>query len=264
MSGQAAGPTAGTDVAAIRQFFQEAGDQPASAVLRTAANFQITVGSRTLPAAAAELETALETGIVDPDCLLMQSILVYEAALNARLRQGTARGILQAFAAATAAGTVPEQARRDAYWHIALACDVEAYLNHKNGLATDIRQVGSFTEDALTAASAGLSDQTDGAVDPAVVDRIMAHQQALDHALNTFMDAVAEAQATGTYTTAFDAQQRFFQITADLIETDYWRTRATNWSKAVGLAETMANIAFAKTVPSRLAEAATRRPQPDS
>lgn len=254
------GHAADIDVAMIRQFFEEVGDQPAGALLRTAATFQITVGSRTLPVAVAELEAALDRGDVDPDRPLLQSILVYEAALHARLRQSTARGILQAFAWALTTGLPADQARREAYWQIALACDVEAYLNHKNGLATDIRQVGSFTEDALVAASGGqVADGDCDMVSPAQVDRIVAHQQALDQALNVFMDAVADAQSTGLYAAAYDARLQFFQITAGVIETDYWRQRAEDWSKAVGLAESMAAIAAARTTPSRLAEAAARR-----
>lgn len=236
-------------------FFTTNGDLVARSILRIGDNLAIQAGQQRLSVSTEHLEQLLQDGAIAGDTNLIRSCLVYEAAMNAYLKQSAARSILQAFSEAVESGRASAAALQEAYYNIVLAYEVEAYVNNKNGLATDIRRVSTFAEEALE--SVRQSQGHEPSAERAAA--IMAHQHTLDQALNEFMDAVAEAQNGGSYTRAYDAQQQFFQVTAAVIETDYWRQRAQIRNRDLALAETAGAIARSRTKLSHLAEAIAER-----
>lgn len=217
---------------AVREFFSDMGNLPATSVMRSGQHVVITLEGQTLIIDGPMLEALLRDGEVNRDTTLLRSLLVYEAALEAQLRQGTARSILGAFAESVTAGTDAARAMQECFLDIALACEVEGYVNNQKGLASDIRQVAEYSQSAL-----------DAGLDEAVV---MANQQVLDDGLHAFTDAVAEAREKGRYTTAYDCQQIYFQASASVEGSDYWKTRAQARAKDVALMQQMANIARQK------------------
>ncbi|MBC7545602.1 MAG: hypothetical protein H7338_22970 [Candidatus Sericytochromatia bacterium] len=221
--------------AELLAFFEDLGNLPASSVMRVVGHYMIAIEGHSIVASGAMLADLLRSGRLNRDTALLRSLLVYEAALEAQLRQSVARTILSTFAAAAERQGVT-MAMQDAFVNIALACEVEAYVNHQKGLATDIRQVAEYSQTA-----------TDNGTDEAAVDE---NQVLLDDGLHAFTDAIADARETGDYTTAYDAQQVFFQRSATVTGTDYWRTRAKTRGQDVALAQTMENIARKKKADS--------------
>jgi hypothetical protein len=217
---------------AVREFFADMGNLPASAVMRSGQNLVVTLEGHSLVIDGRQLADLLRAGEVSRDSTLLRSLLVYEAALEAQLRQGTARSILYAFAAAVAAGSDAAMAMQGCFLDIALACEVEAYVNNQKGLASDIRQVAEYSQSAL---DGGLDEET-----------VQQNQQTLDDGLHAFTDAVADARENGRYTTAYDSQQSFFQRSTTVEGSEYWTSRAQSRAKDVALMQQMANIARQK------------------
>jgi hypothetical protein len=217
---------------AVVAFFADLGNLPATSVLRSGQHVVLTLEGHSLIVDGPMLAQLLRAGEVDRASLLLRSLLIYEAALDAQLRQSTARSILGAFAEAVANGSDAGQALQGCFLDIALACEVEAYVTNQKGLASDIRQVAEYSQ---TAIDAGVADDT-----------VHANQQTLDDGLHAFTDAVAEARETGRYAEAYDALQTFFQQTATVVDSDYWKTRAQSRAKDTALMQTMANIARQK------------------
>jgi hypothetical protein len=216
----------------LQAFFADLGNLPASSVMRSGQHFVLSIEGHNLVADGPMLAAMLQAGELDRESTLLRSLLVYEAALQAQLRQSTARCIMLAYAEAIAAGTDAAAAMQECFLDIALACEVEAYVNNQKGLASDIRQVAEYSQAAL---DHGLDETT-----------VMTNQQTLDEGLHAFTDAVAEARETGRYTAAFDAQQLFFQRSATVVGSDYWTSRAQSRAKDVALMQQMATIARTK------------------
>lgn len=220
---------------AVQAFFFELGNLPATSVMRSGSTIVITLENQNLIVDGPMLAQMLRAGEVQRESTLVRSLLVYEAALEAQLRQGTARSILHAYAQALAAGTDSALAMQGCFLDIALACEVEGYVNHQKGLASDIRQVAEYSQSAL---DAGLDEAT-----------VLENQQTLDDGLHAFTDAVAESRESGRYTEAYDRQQEFFRQSATVVGSEYWQTRAQSRAKDVALMQQMASIARQKVKP---------------
>jgi hypothetical protein len=219
-------------VEAVRAFFTDRANSPATSVMRSAAHLVITIDGHSLVVDGPMLVSLLRSGEVDRHATLLRSLLVYEAALDAQLRQSTARAILHAYNEAIAAGADSGPAMHGCFLDIALACEVESYVNNQKGLASDIRQVAEYSQAAL---DLGLDEET-----------VQINQQRLDDGLHAFTDAVADARENGHYTLAYDCQQAFFQAGGTVVGSDYWMTRGQSRAKDVALMQAMANIARAK------------------
>lgn len=212
-------------------FFNDLGNLPATSVMRAGGHYVVAIDGHSIIAGGMMLEHLLREGRLDRDSALVRSLLVYEAALEAQLRQSVARSILGTFKTSAEREDVTA-AMQAAYFNIALACEVEAYVNNNKGLASDIRQVAEYS-DAATAN--GMAEAT-----------VSQNQQILDDGLHAFTDAIAEARENGIYTAAFDAQQAFFHNSASVAGTDYWDRRAKTRGQDVALAQAMEGIARKK------------------
>lgn len=208
----------------VYQFFAAMGPSAARSVVRSGDSLVIAVGDNVIKAQLGQLEVALGSGQIDKATPLAQSLQVYEAAYNAGLPNSAANAIVKAYARAVEAGTPLRDALAQCYTDIAVALQVEAYVENRDGLAQDMRATAEFTKQAFDGASAG---GTLAAIKNRTVraDVIKTAQGHLDDKLSAFTNAFAQARETGDYGAAFDALQRFFQTSAAVTETDYWRQR---------------------------------------
>ena len=234
-------PTAGTRPAAapddVITFFTQFGHEAADSVMRTGPNYVVQVGTHPLVIEAAQLEQQIRSELLDRDSILLRSLLVYEAALDAQLRQSTARSVLLAYRTLVLEGQDAAMAMQMTFVNVALACEVEAYVNSQKGLTTDIRHVSEYS---LHARETGVDEE-----------RADSLQAELDDRLHAYTDAVAEARESGDYSTAYDAQQAFFQCTAAITDTPFWQERAQARGQDLALMQHMAGLARARREPGR-------------
>lgn len=124
-------------------------------------------------------------------------------------------------------GDHPEQAYNDGLAQLSMASMVESYVTGKDGLATDIRRIASYTTDAMQATQVG--GKLHAYVNATLrQEQIGQQQQQLDEALHAFTEAFGSARFTGDYSAAFDKLQQFFQTASTIAETSHFRARAQN------------------------------------
>ncbi|MBC7541562.1 MAG: hypothetical protein H7338_02405, partial [Candidatus Sericytochromatia bacterium] len=155
---------------------------------------------------------------------IVKQLVVFEAAQNAGLSNAATRAILTSFAASLAGGNSLRDAGVDAFTNIALAVQVESYVDNKDGLSTDIRRTADFSKEAFDGTTAGgsIAAMKNRTLRTEVIKQ---HQGLLDGSLHEFSGAFAEARQTGDYMKAFDTLQKFFQVSARVTATDHWRQR---------------------------------------
>lgn len=171
----------------------------------------------------ADVEAALTTGLLGADSKLARALVVHEAAGKAGLSAGATRAIMTSYLKALNDGNSTQNAQTIALTNISTAVQVELYVSHKDGLASDLRRVAEFTADAFgdtnTQDIAQIRNKTLKA------EVIKQHQGWLDSNLHAFSDAFASARETGDYGAAFDKLQAFFKVSADVTHTPYWEKR---------------------------------------
>ncbi|MBC7542458.1 MAG: hypothetical protein H7338_06985 [Candidatus Sericytochromatia bacterium] len=186
-------------------------------------------GADTIRASLVTLGGEIAVGGRMHDSVLGRSLQIFQAAHQANLPDVAIRSIMTAFSesAGTDSPAKAAQAMAAAFGQIAMASLVEAYVGAKDGLATDVRRVSSYSTDAFSAAETG-SPLTAATNRNAGRSRVIAEQAKLDGGLHVFTRAFADARFNGDYSGAFDALQTFFQKTAAVGTTEHWRLRASN------------------------------------
>jgi hypothetical protein len=171
----------------------------------------------------ADVEEALKSGQLGADSKLTRALVVHEAAAKAGLSAGATRAIMSSYLTALKDGNSTQNAQTIALTNISTAVQVEMYVSHKEGLASDLRRVAEFTSDAFgdknTKDIAQIRNKTLKA------EVIKQHQGYLDTNLHAFSDAFATARETGDYGAAFDKLQTFFKVSAEVTATPYWQNR---------------------------------------
>jgi hypothetical protein len=178
------------------------------------------------------LDTAMQGGHIEAKSPLVQSLKVFEAAYNAGLPPSAANAIVRGFRAKLDQGVPAKEAMLASLTNIAVASQVEAYVNNKSGLASDMRRIADFTKEAFDGNTAGGSLQAlkNRTLRAEVIKQAQGH---LDGKLHAFTDAFATARENGDYDKAFDTLQKFFSASAHVTETDYWRKRPETLASAL-------------------------------
>lgn len=191
----------------------------------------IRFGNEMLRATPVSLAGTVATGGAAHGTALGRALLVFEAASQANLPDSAIRTIVSQFRLAVSEGTSPQMAMQNAFSQVAMAAMVESYVQNKDGLATDIRRVASYVEDASSTQGAGGSG-TARANRTVRREQIANQQRQLDQALMAVTSGLTEARIGGDYATAFDRLQQFFQTCSQVTETVHWRLRASDPASA--------------------------------
>lgn len=194
------------------------------------------VGNKLIRVDLNTLCTAIANAGEEGKSKFVRALLILEAAHDSQLPDGAIQGILNHYREALTPhgeqpALSPSSAMQQCFAQIAMASLVESYVINKQGLATDIRRVASFAQDAFSAAETG--SMMDALANATVRrDLILSQQDKLDDALNAFTASMSQARISGDYSQAFDKLQHFFDTASDVTETQHWRMRVADPTSA--------------------------------
>lgn len=238
-------------VAEVAAFFEAHGQKAADRIQIAAGDVRLAVGPAELWTLAATMDEALRLGSVGADLALTRSLLLFEMLHNVQLPALVIATLLQRFRLLVNRGAAAP-AWEDALLQVVCACSVETYANAAAGMSRDLLQVSRFSQDALKgAAMTGMLSVFKKKEQELKQKVIEVHQYALSESLNQFMLSLADARQNGDYARAFDAQKRFFELSATITETAYWRQRAQ--TQGLDLADELDASAVGATRPDATA-----------
>lgn len=238
-----------------RSFFEAYGDKLPDSIRRVGNNFLISVGDTTVKLEASTIQHLVRRSFIKSPSKLLQSLVVYETAVNGNLSQRTAEAILTGFRKAVESGKSLAEATKIAYENFVLATEVEAYVKSKNGFATDARRVGQFTDEQTKPyTKPGLFGKVQ-AMDAHQLATIKKNQDALDASLYDFANAVAASNETGDFQKAYDALQGFFKNCAQVTGSDYWKNRVTHMARDIELTPSEGVLYRCNNQPTGIGEA---------
>ncbi|MBC7545570.1 MAG: hypothetical protein H7338_22810, partial [Candidatus Sericytochromatia bacterium] len=214
---------------AFAAFVNTNANLPATAAISTGSNWSIRVGDEAIIVSHTDLTAALKSGRMSGATPFARSLFVAELTASIELPGPAKRAILKAFATAIDSGVPPSRAMQDAQHNAILAVDVERYLGDKEGLASDMRQIGQFTPAAQSGSFAFLNPLASKQKAKQIKDG----QATLDKGLIAFTKALGQAHENGNYGAAFDALQNFFETSSQVTHDPYWSGRLETRSQAM-------------------------------